>query len=125
MMYYHEGNGMDATQDWVTATLDRLAATCEPPWTDATQSERTEPMSTIRLTRDDELAAATEQALTKLMLDAPFLPGLADDDGPIGADVIETYAEQGLLTSDKGLVVFLEDGRQLRLTITAYGPVKS
>lgn len=82
-------------------------------------------MSTTPLTRDDQLAGQAEEALARLLIDAPFLPGLADDDGPIGADIIEAYAEQGLLTSDKGLVVFLEDGRQVRLTITAYGPVKS
>ncbi len=82
-------------------------------------------MSTQRLTRDDALATQAETALTAVLLDAPFFPGLADEDGPIGADVIETYAEAGVLTGDKGLIVSLEDGRQLRLTITAYGPVKS
>lgn len=81
-------------------------------------------MTTARLTRDDDLALAAEESLTTLLLDTASLPGLADEDGPIGADIIETYAEAGLLTGDKGLVVKLEDGRELHLTITAYKPAK-
>ena len=86
-------------------------------------------MSTQRLTRDDELATATEQALTKLLLDARELPGVksADEDEDyldVEVNVIETYSEAMLLTSDKGLVVYLSDGRELHLTITAYGPAR-
>jgi hypothetical protein len=111
--------------EWTAASLTYLTETCgQAPWTDAT-SERATTMSTTRLTRDDELAEQAEEALTRLLLDTPLLPGITDEDGPVGADIIETYAEAGLLTGDKGLVVVLEDGRQLRLTITAYGPVKS
>lgn len=85
----------------------------------------------MTLTRDDDLALAAEEVLTSLLLDADYfasargvLPGIEDEDGPVEVNVIETYAEQGLLTSDKGLVVKLSDGRELHLTITAYGPAK-
>ena len=87
-------------------------------------------MATARLTRDDELATGVEHALTKLMLDARELPGVKstdEDEDYLDAEVnvIETYSEAGIFTSDKGLVVNLSDGRVLHLTITAYGPAKS
>lgn len=115
---------------WITASLARLTETCgQVPWTDAT-SERTTAMSTTRFARDDELATATEGALTKIMLAARELPGVKSTDEDedyldVEVNVIETYREAGLLTSDKGLVVNLSDGRALHLTITAYGPAKS
>lgn len=85
-------------------------------------------MTTTRLTRDDDLALAAEGSLTKLMLHAQELPGIKSTDEDedyldVEVNVIETYAEQGLLTSDKGLVVKLSDGRELHLTITAYKPM--
>jgi hypothetical protein len=86
-------------------------------------------MTTTRLTRDDNLALVAEEVLTSLILDADrfasargVLPGIEDEDGPVEVNVIETYAEQGLLASDKGLVVKLSDGGELHLTITAYTP---
>jgi predicted methyltransferase len=80
-------------------------------------------MTTKRLTRDDNLAMNVEEVLTTLLLDVN-LPGIMDDedDLPIEVNIIETYAEAGLLTSDKGLVVQLSDGRELHLTISAYKP---
>jgi hypothetical protein len=81
-------------------------------------------MTTTRLTRDNDLATATEEALTDLILGGDL--GITDDeDLPVEADIIETYAEAGLLTRDKGLIVKLSDGRELHLTITAYGPARS
>jgi hypothetical protein len=75
----------------------------------------------VKMTSDDRLAENLEAVLTTLLLDVN-LPGIADaDDGlPVEVNVIETYAEAGLLTSDKGLVVSLSDGREVRLTISAY-----
>lgn len=82
-------------------------------------------MTTRRLTKDTALAENAEAVLTTLLLDVN-LPGIMDaDDGlPVEVNVIETYAEAMLLTSDKGLVVQLSDGRELHLTITAYKPAK-
>jgi hypothetical protein len=83
-------------------------------------------MSTTRLSRDDNLALAAEEALTDLLLDRG-LPGIDDaDDGlPVEVNIIETYREAMLLAGDKGLIVKLSDGRELHLTITAYAPVTS
>jgi hypothetical protein len=82
-------------------------------------------MNTARLTRDDHLAENAEAVLTTLLLDVN-LPGImdAEDGAPVEVNVIETYEESGLLTSDKGLVVQLSDGRELHLTITAYKPAR-
>lgn len=87
-------------------------------------------MTPQRLTRDDQLAEQAETALTKLILDARELPGVKSTDEDedyldVEVNVIETYTEQGLMTRDRGLVLFLSDGRQLHLTITAHGPVTS
>jgi hypothetical protein len=85
-------------------------------------------MNTTKLYRDDELALAAEESLTGLLLHARELPGVKSTDEDedyldVEVYIIETYAEQGLLTSDKGLVVKLSDGRELHLTITAYKPM--
>jgi hypothetical protein len=84
-------------------------------------------VATTRLTRDDDLATATEQALTDLILGnepSYSFPYIEDEDGRVEVNVIETYSEAMLLTRDKGLVIQLSDGRELHLTITAYGPAR-
>ena len=82
-------------------------------------------MSTERLTRDDELATAAEDAFLRLLLDGDTSV-ITDEDGLFGPDMgsVETYEAAMLLTSDRGLIVKLPGGRELHLTITAYGPAR-
>jgi len=52
------------------------------------------------------------------------LYGLSEDEhgSEPEVNVTETYEEAGMLTSDKGLVLSMSDGAQVRITITAYVP---
>ena len=52
------------------------------------------------------------------------LYGLSEDEdgNEPEVSVTETYEEAGVLTSDKGLVLSMSDGAQVRITITAYVP---
>ena len=52
------------------------------------------------------------------------LYGLSEDEdgNEPEVNVSETYKEAGVLTSDKGLVLSMSDGAQVRITITAYVP---
>lgn len=67
----------------------------------------------------DELNTITEKNLETLLKN--LLEAIRDGE-PAHVDEcdISTYEENGLLTSDKGLVLNFSDGLEVRLTIRAY-----
>lgn len=58
----------------------------------------------------------TEADIEEMLIDI-----LAECDNPVLRDVeITTFENIGFLTYDRGLVLFLEDGTEIRLTIHGY-----
>lgn len=82
-------------------------------------------MTRQQLTEDRTYAAAIEEELVEILAghEFPNLPTIIEDMGP-GAEVnvVETYEEAGVMTRDRGLVLDMSDGAQVRLTIQAYVP---
>jgi hypothetical protein len=74
--------------------------------------------------RNDTLAQNFQDALVE-QLTSPEGRELLWTEGrtewPI-VDGVETYAEARIATQDKGLVLDLSDGSQVRLTVVAYSP---
>ena len=67
----------------------------------------------------DKPNAITEKNLETLLKD--LLEAVRDEEPAHVDDCdINTYEENGLLTSDKGLVLNFSDGLEVRLTIRAY-----
>lgn len=73
------------------------------------------------MTNNENLAREFEYLLKDVMeLNSPIE---ADEDDEImfdGLSYIRTFEEAGILTNDKGLVVKLEDGAEIHITIQAY-----
>jgi len=76
-----------------------------------------------QLSQNREYAEAFETMLSRVLL-TTILFGLPEDEDGCEPEVnvIETYKEAGVLTRDRGLVLQMSDGAQVRLTIQAYTP---
>lgn len=76
-----------------------------------------------QLSEDGVYATGFETALVSILTSDVDLQDLADADGEAPeVNVAETYEEAGVLTRDRGLVLQMSDGAQVRLTIHAYTP---
>lgn len=78
-----------------------------------------------RLAQDSGYAELFTEILGNLVGPADLTGLPTDEDGnPPEVNTRETYTEAGLMTSDKGLVLYLSDGAQVHLTVSAYVPVE-
>lgn len=77
-----------------------------------------------QLSENREYAKALEEALVPMLAshNFPTLPDLVEDETGAEVNVVETYEEAGVLNRDRGLVLHMSDGAQVRLTIQAYTP---
>ena len=69
-------------------------------------------------------AAAIEEELVNVLAgrEFPNLPEIIEGETGAEVNVVETYQEAGVMTRDRGLVLEMSDGSQVRLTIQAYVP---
>ena len=76
------------------------------------------------LINGSEYATAIEEELVNVLAgrEFPNLPELAEGETGAEVNVVETYTEAGVMTRDRGLVLEMSDGAQVRLTIQAYVP---
>ena len=81
-------------------------------------------MTGQQLSEDRKYAAAIEEELVDLLAgrEIPNLPVIIEGETGAEVNVVETYTEAGVLGRDRGLVLHMSDGAQVRLTIQAYTP---
>lgn len=80
-------------------------------------------MSRQQLSEDRKYAAAIEEELAEILAGRQFpnLPVIFEYGFDAEVNVVETYEEAGVL-GNRGLVLYMSDGAQVRLTINAYTP---
>jgi hypothetical protein len=76
-----------------------------------------------QLSENREYAKALEEALVPMLAshNFPTLPDLVEGETGAEVNVVETYEEAGI-PGNRGLVLYMSDGSQVRLTINAYTP---
>ena len=81
-------------------------------------------MTGQQLSEDRKYAAAIEEELVDILTgrEIPNPPVITEGVNGAEVNVAETYAEAGVLGRDRGLVLHMSDGAQVRLTIQAYTP---
>ena len=78
------------------------------------------------LSQDRAYAEAFTEVLGALLGPADLTGLPTDDEGNAPeVNVRETFKEAGVMTSDKGLVLYLSDGTQVYLTVQAFVPVEA
>lgn len=80
-------------------------------------------MPRVPMVNDDEYGAAFADALMEILAGS-VIEGLpaAEDEGPPEVNTAETYGEAMMMTRDPGVVAYMSDGAEVRLTIQAYRP---
>lgn len=73
------------------------------------------------LVNDENLAREWEEMLMDAIKLNSEIEGDEDDDLIFeGIDDVDNYERKGILTKDKGIIVKLEDGSEINITIQAY-----